>query len=351
VWVHRRRLRRIRGAGRLGWGGTAYRLALGASVWAAVRGLRVPFDVVEYPEWLAEGWLLALVGKIPTVAHLHGAAVESIRHTRMRENVDMRMVARLERLSVQRASAVTSPSAMLADKVAAAGWIERSMIRVIPLAIDWQRWADTPSASNTAQVVQFVGHLEPRKAPEVLIEAIAVLRREMSSVRAFFAGDYEREPNSGLPALAWSTTWNFEGCCFAGHVPRDELKDLYASCRVFAQPSLFENFSVAALEAMASGRAVVVTSASGLAGFVRDAGAGAVVPVGDPQALAEALKPFLRDPAYAAQVGERARHAVCCQLDPDRIAALREEAYGAAIGSFQRSSGARTFLARKRPSQ
>src|SRR5208337_3822779 len=108
------------------------------------------------------------------------------------------------------------------------------------------------------------------------------------------------------------------------------------SCRVFAQPSLFENFSMAALEAMAAGRPVVVTATSGVADFVRETGAGEVVPAGDAHAMANALRPFLRDPAYAAEVGERARRAVRSRLDPDRIAELREKIYDRAIQSRRR---------------
>jgi glycosyltransferase involved in cell wall biosynthesis len=86
-------------------------------------------------------------------------------------------------------------------------------------------------------------------------------------------------------------TRNYPPCILRRSEPI-QLKDSYASSRVFAQPSVFENFSFAALEAMAAGRAAVVTSGSGLATFIADCGADAVVAPHDPAALAAALKPF-----------------------------------------------------------
>ena len=119
-----------------------------------------------------------------------------------------------------------------------------------------------------------------------------------------------------------------------GHMPRSSLPEILEACRVFAQPSLFENFSVAALEAMAAGRAVVLTSKAGLADFVKQDHLGEIVPPNDALALATALRPYLTDSSYAAEVGERARDVVCREADPNKIAGIREQVYQAAVRSF-----------------
>ena len=78
---------------------------------------------------------------------------------------------------------------------------------------------------------------------------------------------------------------------------------------------------------MAAGRPVVVTDTCGIADFVKRSGGGDVIPAGDTRALADALKRYLLDPEYARVVGERAREAVKCDLDPGRIAQKTEEFY------------------------
>ena len=133
-----------------------------------------------------------------------------------------------------------------------------------------------------------------------------------------------------FPAMSWAPRDSFDGCCFMGHVPRTSLRDLMQECRVL-RTSLFENYGMAALEAMAAGRAVVLTSKAGLADFVREHGAGEIVPTGDAATLALALRPFLIDRSYAAKVGARAQRAVMLELDNDRIAELREGVYEEAV--------------------
>ena len=331
ISIHRRPTIRIKGLYRLsgGRGLMAARMLAGVSAFIHSRRLKVPYDVVEYPEWGAEGWMFALLRQKPTVAHLHTPTFILYRYNYASAS-DVRCASRFERLSVSRADVVSAPSQMVADDVASEGWTEGRTIRVIPHPVDWQRWRGGPKASETEPVVQFSGRLEMRKAPEVLMNAIGILRQDLPQVTGCFVGAY-MPGSKGTPLISWASSYNLEGCSFIGHVPRSDLPAILQSCRVFAQPSLYENYSVAALEAMACGRPVVVTSKSGIAGFVARAGAGQVVPTEDPQALADALRPFLTNPGHAAEVGARAQSAVMRELDGTRIAELRESLYAEAI--------------------
>ena len=335
VHVHRRRLFKVRGAYRVRLPLTLHRLAAGISTFTWARRLGVPFDVVEYPEWNGEGWLFALLRRTPTVAHLHTPLSVMIRHCGDATTMDIQLASYIERFSVLRADNVTSPSNLLADEVAAEGWNVEEGIRVVPYPVDWQTWAEIPPASQAPPVVQFVGRIEPRKAPEVLVHAMTILRHEIPEAAARFAGKYLPDSSGVFPAMPWSDEKNFEGCSFVGQMPRVELGASLTACRVVAQPSLFENFSLAALESMAAGRAVVVTSTAGIAPFVTANRCGEVVPPRDAAALAQALKPYLSDPQYAAQTGGRARDAVRRELTPGRIAALREKVYASAVDSFR----------------
>src|SRR5437016_2211120 len=67
VWVHSRPLVRIWGTTMLGCAQAADLLSRCAGVWLGARRLNIPFDVVEYPEWGAEGCLLALFRPSSTV--------------------------------------------------------------------------------------------------------------------------------------------------------------------------------------------------------------------------------------------------------------------------------------------
>ena len=83
---------------------------------------------------------------------------------------------------------------------------------------------------------------------------------------------------------------------------------------------------------MASGRPIVCSERTGIAEIVAGTGAGSVVPCDDAAALADALRPYLLDPAAAARAGREARAIVERECSPDRIAEQREACYRDAIG-------------------
>ena len=74
---------------------------------------------------------------------------------------------------------------------------------------------------------------------------------------------------------------------FTGYISDERLRDLYSSATVFAMPSIDEGFGLPALEAMACGAPVVVSSGNALEEVVGNAGV--VCPVGDAAAWARAL--------------------------------------------------------------
>src|SRR5207302_8814853 len=131
---------------------------------------------------------------------------------------------------------------------------------------------------------------------------------------------------------------------FVGQLPRDELRMWYARARVVAIPSWYDNFPMAGLEGMACGRPIVCTSRTGLAEIVRQGG-GRVVPVGDPDALAAALRSYIIDPALAEAQGTRAREVVKETCHPLLVAERREGAYLAAVERHEcrRATRARWF--------
>jgi glycosyltransferase involved in cell wall biosynthesis len=96
---------------------------------------------------------------------------------------------------------------------------------------------------------------------------------------------------------------------------------------VIAVPSRYESFSYSGLEALAAGRPVVCTSATGLAEIVQGTGAGQVVPPDDPQALASGLRPYLEDAHLAARAGEKGRALAARLCSAPSVAAEREKVY------------------------
>jgi len=87
---------------------------------------------------------------------------------------------------------------------------------------------------------------------------------------------------------------------------------------VFLLSSLSEGISNAALEAMACGLPVVTTDCGGMREAVTDGIEGFVVPVRDPEAMAEALLRLWKDPELRRRMGEAARERVLREFRLDQ---------------------------------
>lgn len=130
-----------------------------------------------------------------------------------------------------------------------------------------------------------VGSLEARKGFDVLLDAVAILRRSGQRVQLRIVGDGSlRESLSarlselGLDPVA----------TLLGPRSRGGTASIIADSHMYVCSSLHETFGIAPAEALSVGRAVVSTRCGGPEQFVDDT-CGALVAPGDPQALADAI--------------------------------------------------------------
>lgn len=334
VHLHRRGVPRILPKVRRRLPSTARRLEGAVARYREYRRLGVDFDVVEAPDWLAEGLMFSLLGSRPLVVHLHTPFLLVGRHnpSSFRWTRDGHIADWIERLAVRRADLVTSPSRLLADDLAREGWIGNHEPWIIRYPLNPEPWADLPPAEDAPARVLAVGRLEGRKAPEVLVRAAAILAPELPDFEAIFVG------RSSLHNGGSYKDWLVElarrlsaPCRFIEEVRRDELTAWYGSSRVVALPSRYDNFPYVGLEAMAAARPLVCTNRTGTAEFLTESAAGTVVPADDAEALASALRPFLHDPAVAGRGGREALALVGRECSPERIAEQREACYREAM--------------------
>ena len=140
-----------------------------------------------------------------------------------------------------------------------------------------------------------------------LLEAVAKLRTERD-VELVVIG----RPTEGGRVARTIERLGLVPCvrCVSG-ISDDELAGLYAEAQVAVVPSLYEGFSLPAIEAMACGVPLVATTGGALPEVVGDDGeTGLLVPPDDPEALAAGIRRILDDDALAARLGEGGRQRV-----------------------------------------
>jgi glycosyltransferase involved in cell wall biosynthesis len=172
----------------------------------------------------------------------------------------------------------------------------------------------TPVPGSAAQdgtgPVLFVGRLVERKGVAHLIEAIARLGPAEGGPRLEIVGDGPERP--GLEALARQLDVA-NRVVFRGKVSPEELQASYARAAVCVLPSVLdargdtEGLGVVLLEAMNHGTPVIASRIGGIPDIVEDGVSGLLVPPGDADALAAALRQVRDDPALARRLGEGGR--------------------------------------------
>jgi glycosyltransferase involved in cell wall biosynthesis len=178
-------------------------------------------------------------------------------------------------------------------------------IQVIPNGVDAARFRpEGPLAERTADpLIVSVGRLCHARAPDIAVTALSLMRTPAARLRLVGTGEDRDAVEAQAQALGLSGRVELVG------FRPDPTPDLRAA-DVVVVPSRYDGMALVLLEAMACGAAVVATRVPGSS--VLD-GAGALVPVEDPPALARAVDGLLADPARRRQLGQAARQQVVRQ--------------------------------------
>jgi glycosyltransferase involved in cell wall biosynthesis len=108
---------------------------------------------------------------------------------------------------------------------------------------------------------------------------------------------------------------------------RTDVPELLQRMDVYVQPSLHESFGIVLLEAMAAGLPVVASEVEGIPEIVADGETGYLVPVGDSEALANAVRSLLRDTELRRKMGETGRRRVAKEFDIKKTVRSYEQLY------------------------
>jgi glycosyltransferase involved in cell wall biosynthesis len=142
---------------------------------------------------------------------------------------------------------------------------------IIPPGVEPGRFSKSATdeqTTNRRKEVLFVGQLKDYKGVDVLIRAVAKLRREGHDIGLQIAGDGPML--SRLKGTAEKVQLD-GGVRFLGNVDDDKLIELYNSCDLFVLPSTSrrEAFGLVQLEALAAGKRVVASDLPGVGEVAR----------------------------------------------------------------------------------
>jgi glycosyltransferase involved in cell wall biosynthesis len=183
--------------------------------------------------------------------------------------------------------------------------IRPERLAVVPIGVDHARFRPLPEVGVVPGRLMTTASADvPLKGLVPLLEALAKVRTERHAELVVVGAP---RPESRVAETI--DRLGLQGAVrFVSEVSDQRMVELWGEAQVAVVPSLYEGFSLPAVEAMACGRPVVATTGGALPEVVgRDGETGLLVPPGDPSALAVALGRVLDDPALGEKLGTAGR--------------------------------------------
>jgi glycosyltransferase involved in cell wall biosynthesis len=288
-------------------------------------------DLIHAHEFDAnvQGTFAAALAGLPLVATIHGKNYFWEKYRR-----------RLSYRWVSRRATMVAVSQDLKDFVVEKVGITRDRLRVIYNGVDVlpscekedvSECRKTLSLPTSDQVVGVVGNLYPVKGHQYLIEAIPSILKTCPNTSFLFAGrgQLEAQLKSQVSRLGLDDRVHFLGL-------RQDIAQILALLDVFVLPSLSEGLSMAILEAMMAGKAVVATAVGGNPELVLNGKSGFLVPPRDSQALATSVTTLLINRQQAAQFAEEGRRRAEGQFSLATMVNTYQNLYEERLKSFRR---------------
>jgi glycosyltransferase involved in cell wall biosynthesis len=289
------------------------------------------FDLVHDNQCLGYGILL-LEKKIPTVVTLHHPItrdrmleMDNAPNRRKRWSVGRwysfvkmqgRVAARMPRIVVVSENSISDIHTDMG--------VSLDRMRLVPVGVDAELFRPLPDVARVpGRLITTASADVALKGLGYLIEAVAKLRTERD-VSLTIIG--RPKPGKSMDLIEAHGLGDL--VTFVTGVPDERIVELYAEAELAVVPSLYEGFSLPAVEAMATGTPLVATDGGALPEVTgRDGDTVLQCAAGDPDALAETIRRGLDDAELRARVGAAGRRRVVERWTWRRCAELTVEQY------------------------
>jgi len=250
-------------------------------------------------------------------------------------------LSRVHRVLLRRVARVIAVSQAVADGLIEQAIFERAKIVLIHNGIDLDRFAKTKEDDAAERqkprarlCVGTIGELAPVKGQENFLRAAAIVGSQRDDVDFVIAGEDKSRTGEnrlllermiddlGLRQRVRITGW------------ADDVVELLRTLDVFVSASRSESFGIAMVEAMASGVPVVATMTGGAQEIIDPDQTGLLVPIGDAEALADALCELLDEPQRRERLAANARRMASERLSLDRMITKTEQVYQEVIDHY-----------------
>lgn len=301
-------------------------------------GRRGEFDVVHDNQCLGYGLLGMPRLGFPTLATIHhpiqvDRGLELSAATTRRRGYSVRRwyaFTQMQTRVARRLQEIITVSSSSADEIEQYLRVPRHRITTIPIGADTDLFCPDPSVARIpGRIVTTASADSPLKGLLPLVEALAKVRVEHDRAELVVVGKHKPGGDVERAIERFGLGGSIR---FVHGITDAELVDLVRSADVACVPSLYEGFSLPAVEAMSCGAALVSTTGGAIPEVAgRDNETTLAVEPNDPSALAAAICRVLADPELRSRLGAAGRQRVLEKFTWRAAAAATADRYRAVI--------------------
>ena len=274
----------------------------------------ITYDLIHSHYWLSgrAGAVLSREWKIPHVVTFHTLAKTKLqarageKESKLRMSEEQRVMGDVDAVIVSTDQERQALARLYQAPV--------HKVRVISAGVDLDLFRPVDKAQAKKElglveerIILYVGRIEPLKGLDILINAMALLDGRRDTRLLVVGGELRGDKTlDRLRSLVDSLDLT-DKVTFTGAVVQSELPRYYGAADVFAMPSYYESFGLAALEAMACGTPVIASRVGGLKTFIKDGETGYLIPWRCPEPFAQRLEVLLANPSLREAMGRAAR--------------------------------------------
>ena len=310
-----------------------------------LRARRNQIDIVHDNQCLGYG-IRGLVGDgFPLVATVHhpitvDRALELAQAESWRRRLNIRRwygFLRMQKRVVRALPRILTVSESSARDICRDMGASPDRLAVVPVGVDTALFRPLPQVARVpGRLLTTASADVPLKGLLPLLEAVAKVRTERHAELVIVG---RPKPGSAVPATIERLGLE-DAVTLAGVVSAERLVELYAEAEVAVVPSLYEGFSLPAVEAMACGVPLVCTTGGALPEVVGRGGDTALlVPPNDPGALAAAIVRALDDAALRRRLARAGRARVVERFSWRATAEATVEQYREVIAAARGRAG------------
>ena len=313
-------------------------LAFSLRAWDHLRHRVGDFDLVQDNQCLGYGLLLMQRDGLPVLGTVHHPITVDRRiemeHARSRYErlAKARWYAftKMQSRVAQRLTRIITVSQNSYDDICRTHGVSPERLHIVPVGVDPDLFTPSPAVRrNPRQIISTASADVAMKGQRYLLEALAKLRTEYPDLKLVLIGRLKE----GSAAQQTIDELDLRDAVeFVSGVSDERIVELYNESAAAVVPSLYEGFSLPAIEAMSAATPLVATTGGAIPEVTgRDGETCIAVEPGNSDALAAGIRRALDDPEAAARIGHAGRERVISRWSWRHTAVRTVEHYRALL--------------------